>query len=239
MKDLRKWGVAAIAIIAGATTTTGQDKLEANIGADFVSDYVWRGIDCGEASFQPTLGISYKGLSLSAWGSTEFSNFGNSKELDLTLAYSVGGFNIGITDYWFSAGQDEDGRYFIYKAHKTNHIFEANIGYDFGPCYIQWYTNFAGNDYKEDGDHAYSSYVEIGAPFKLGGLDWDFAIGAVPYESSSVYGYCDGFSVTNIALKATYDIQVTPSFDIPVFGQIATNPHEEKAYFIVGFSLVP
>ena len=239
MKNLKTVSLVAAMAVSGALTATAQDKLEASIGADFVSDYVWRGIDCGEASFQPSLGLSYKGLSLSAWGSTEISNWGNSKELDLTLAYSIAGFNIGITDYWFSAGQDEEGRYFMYEAHKTNHVFEANIGYDFGPVAFQWYTNFFGNDYKEDGDHAYSSYMELSAPFRLGGLDWLAAVGAVPYESSSVYGNCDGFAVTNVTVKATYDIHVTPSFDIPVFAQITGNPHDEKAYFVVGFSLVP
>lgn len=240
--------LGAAAMVAPLTTVNAQDKAEVSLGVDMVSDYIWRGIDCGEGSFQPYLGVSYKGLSLTAWGSTEFSNFGSSKELDFTLAYSIKGFNIGITDYWFSAGQDgyydeegewiDNSRYFIYKAHKTNHVFEVNVGYDFfGHVSLQWYTNFAGNDYKEDGDHAYSSYVELSAPFTFAKLDWNAAVGAVPYESSGTYGYCDGFSVTNVSLKAAYNIKVTEKFDIPVFGQVACNPHEDKMYFIVGVSL--
>ena len=247
MKNLKALGLAATMLVAGATTSVAQDKVEATVSADVVSDYVWRGIDCGEASVQPTLGISYAGFSLTAWGSTEISDWGNSKELDLTLAYSIGGFNVGITDYWFSAGQDgyydedenwvDNGRYFVYGSHKTNHVFEANVGYDFGPVAFQWYTNFFGNDYQEDGDHAYSSYMELSAPFRLGGLDWNAAIGAVPYESGSCYGYCDGFAVTNVSVKASYDIKITPSFNIPLFGQVVANPHEQKAYFVCGFTL--
>lgn len=222
---------------------TAQDKVEATVAADVVNDYVWRGIHCGEASIQPTLGLSYKGLSLTGWGSTEISNFGSAKEFDITLAYSTGGFNIGITDYWFNTGQDEAGRYFLYGAHETNHMFEANIGYDFGPLAIQWYTYFAGNDYKynDNGEekHAYSSYVELSAPFKLGGLDWNAAIGAVPFKSGAVYGYCDGFAVTNVSLKATKEIKITPSFSLPVFAQAIGNPHEQKAYLVVGVTLIP
>ena len=86
---------------------------------------------------------------------------------------SVGGFNIGITDYWFNAGQDPEARYFKYDAHGTNHVFEATIGYDFGLASLQWYTNIAGNDgLNKDGKRAYSSYVEANVPFKLATVDW-------------------------------------------------------------------
>ena len=81
-----------------------QDKVETTINADFVNEYIWRGLKCGDVSVQPTLGVDYKGLSLTAWGSHGLSNKDDVKELDLTLAYSIGGFNIGITDYWFSEG---------------------------------------------------------------------------------------------------------------------------------------
>lgn len=243
MKGMKRLALAAMTLVAGAATAVAQDKVEATIGADVVSQYLWRGTLCGEASVQPTLGVSYKGLSLTGWGSTEISNFGGSKEFDLTLGYAAGGFNIGVTDYWFSGGQDEAGRYFLYDAHKTNHVFEANIGYDFGPVALQWFTNFAGNDYKlnDKGElkHAYSSYVEISAPFKLGGLDWNAAVGAVPFEDGGVYGGCDGFAVTNISLKATKDVKITDSFSVPVFAQVMANPHDQKTYMAVGFSLIP
>lgn len=242
MKKVKGLFVAALLVFAGATAATAQDKIEGSVSADIVSQYIWRGQDLGGVSVQPGLGISYKGLSLSAWGNVGLES-SDTKELDFTLAYSVGGFNVGITDYWFNAGQDPDNRYFLYDAHKTNHIFEANVGYDFGPVAFQWYTNFAGNDYKinDNGEqkHAYSSYFEFSAPFKLGGLDWSAALGFVPYKSSSVYGDVENFSVTNVSLKATKDIVITPSFTLPVFAQVMANPQSQKAYFAFGFTLRP
>ena len=47
---------------------TAQDEVETTVAADVVNQYIWRGQECGEASLQPTLGIAYKGLSLTAWG---------------------------------------------------------------------------------------------------------------------------------------------------------------------------
>ena len=222
-------------LFATGMSATAQDEVETTVSADVVSTYVWRGMECGSAAIQPTLGIGYKGLSLSAWGSYGLVDTNDAKEFDLTLAYSTGGFNIGITDYWFNTPEE---RYFLYDANKTSHIFEANIGYDFGPAAIQWFTNFAGNDgYNKDGKRAYSSYVELSAPFKLASVDWSAAVGAVPY-ATDFYGV-DGFAVTNVSLKATKDIKVTDSFSIPVFAQVAANPRTEKAYLVFGFTLQP
>ena len=225
-------------MIATGYSATAQDKVETTVAADFVSSYIWRGLDCGSVAVQPTLGIGYKGLSLSAWGSYGLTDPDDVKEFDLTLAYTTGGFNIGVTDYWFSVGLDPDARYFKYDAHGTNHIFEANIGYAFGVASLQWFTNFAGNDgLNKDGKRAYSSYVEANVPFKLATVDWTATAGAVPY-ATDFYG-TTGFAVTNLALKATKDIKVTDSFSIPIFGQVIANPRTEKAYLVLGFTLQP
>ena len=217
-----------------------ESKIETTISGDIVSSYIWRGQDLGNVSLQPTLGIGYKGLSLTAWGSVGLTNSDDTKEFDLTLAYTTGGFNIGITDYWFNAGLDPDNRYFMYNAHSTNHVFEANIGYDFGFASLQWYTNFAGNDgTNKSGKRAYSSYFEVNVPFKLATVDWTATAGAVPYATTFYNGWTSGFSVTNLALKATKDIKITDSFSIPIFGQVVANPRSQKAYLVLGFTLQP
>ena len=224
--------------IGMSITTLAQNKVETTIAADFVSSYIWRGQDLGSAAVQPTLGVGFKGLSLTAWGSYGLANASDAKELDLTLAYTIGGLNIGVTDYWFDrGGLDPDGRYFKYDAHGTNHVFEANIGYDFGFASLQWFTNFAGNDYKADGKRAFSSYVEVAVPFKLVTVNWTAAVGAVPFESAQYR--TNGFAVTNVSLKATKEIKVTDTFSIPVFGQLVGNPCSQKAYLVFGFTLQP
>ena len=226
----------AMMLVASATAFA-QDEVETTVSADVVSQYIWRGQDLGSVSLQPTLGVSYKGLSLTGWGSVGLTEPADTKEFDLTLAYTIGGLNIGVTDYWFDNIGPET-RYFKYDAHGTNHVFEANIGYDFGFASIQLYTNFAGNDgTKKDGKRAYSSYGEIAVPFKLAAVDWSATIGAVPHYTTS-YG-TTGFSVTNVSLKATRDIKVTDSFSIPVFGQVVANPCAQKAYLVFGLTLQP
>ena len=233
---MKKIVLFALGLIAGATTHA--QEIETTVSGDIVSQYIWRGQDLGSAAVQPTLGIGYMGLSLTAWGSYGLVNPADTKEFDLTLGYAISGFNIGITDYWFNVGLDPDNRYFKYDAHGTNHIFEANIGYDFGLASLQWYTNFSGNDgTNKDGKRAYSSYVEANVPFKLATVDWTATLGAVPF-ATTLYG-TTGFAVTNLALKATKEIKVTDSFSIPIFGQVVANPCSQKAYLVLGFTLQP
>jgi len=234
---MKKIVMMAIMMAAGYSATA-QEKVETTIAADVVSKYIWRGLDCGSTAIQPKLAVGYKGLSLTAWGSYGLTNADDTKEFDLTLSYTTGGFNIGITDYWFNAGLDPDARYFKYDAHGTNHVFEANIGYDFGVASVQWYTNFTGNDgVNKDGKRAYSSYFEASVPFKLATVEWVATAGAVPY-ATTLYGTSD-FAVTNLSLKATKEIKVTDTFSIPVFGQIVGNPCTQKAYLVFGFTLQP
>ena len=225
-------------MIASGYSATAQDKTETTVAADFVSSYIWRGQDLGSAAVQPTLGIGYKGLSLTAWGSYGLTNSDDVKEMDITASYSIGRLSIGVTDYWFSAGLDPDARYFKYDAHGTNHVFEAFAGYDFGVLSATWYTNFTGNDgINKDGKRAYSSYVEASVPFQLASVAWTATAGAVPWTTTS-YG-TTGFSITNLSLRAEKEIKITDSFSIPVFGQLTGNPCAQKAYLAFGFTLRP
>lgn len=227
-----KLKVTALALLATALpfTAMAQDKVEASVGVDLVSGYIWRGQDLGGVSLQPSASISYKGFSLEAWGSVGFESK-DEKELDLTLGYENGGFSLSVTDYWFNSGPG----YFHYGARNTAHTFEAQIGYDFGPVAVNWYTNFAGTDgVNKDGDRAYSSYLSLAAPFNLGGLEWTAEIGATPWATD--YYDANGFAVCDVSLGVSKDIKITDSFSLPLFAKATWNPRSEGAYFVVGLS---
>ena len=211
------------------TAAVAQDKVGATIGCDFVSQYIWRGQKLGNVSLQPTLGIDYKGLSLTSWGSVGFDS-DDAKELDFTLAYEWKGFNVGLTDYWFS-----EGNYFHYGAHETTHVWEANLGYDFGFLSVQWFTNFGGNDgTTSSGKRAYSSYFELSAPFRLAKLDWMGTVGIVPWRTTS-YGTND-FACTNVSLRATKNFLIKQKYHLPVYAGLTSNPCSGKFYFIFGIA---
>ena len=118
-----KLGVITVALLLSGlvpSTMMAQDKVEASVGADLVSGYIWRGQNLGGVSVQPSLGISYKGLSLGAWGSVGIESK-DAKEFDLTLGYSIGGFNVSITDYWFDNGRIYRSTLRIYRGSERAH----------------------------------------------------------------------------------------------------------------------
>lgn len=234
-KNFRKVALLLGMAIAVPAMSIAQDKPEAGIGADLVSGYIWRGQDLGNVSIQPSASVSYKGFSLSAWGSVGIDKE-DTKELDFTLGYTTGGFSVSVTDYWFT-GPEEPAKYFHYGAHSTAHVFEAQIGYDFGPLALNWYTNFAGADgVNKDGDRAYASYVSAAVPFKLGGLEWSAEIGATPWANSFYNSWTSGFAVCDISLGASKEIKITDSFSVPAFAKVTMNPRTEGAYFVFGLS---
>jgi hypothetical protein len=229
--SLKKTVMFAVAFFATCTLAKAQG-VEVSAGGDIVSSYIWRGQYLGGVSVQPGASVSISGFSLTAWGSVGFDNF-DTKEFDFTLGYSTGRFSAAITDYWFTIIGD-NVNYFDYGARSTAHIFEATLGYDFGPAAVVWNTNFSGSDYKaDDGDRAYSTYIEASAPFKLGGLDLKAELGLTPWEGL----YSNKLNVVNIGLTIGKEIRVTESFTIPAFTKITFNPYGEKCYFVFGVSL--
>lgn len=235
MEEKKKMKAALLAMVATLLPlgAMAQDRVEASGGADLVSGYVWRGQDLGNVSIQPGLSVGYKGWSLAVWGSVGIDKE-DTKELDLTLGYSTGGFSLSVTDYWFNTGPG----YFRYGAGHTAHVFEAQVGYDFGPVAVNWYTNFAGADgVNEDGDRAYSSYLNVSAPFRLGGLDWTAEVGATPWATSFYNGGASGFEVTDVAIGVSKELPITSRFSLPVFAKGVWNPATGGAYFVFGVSL--
>ena len=233
-KNLKKAALLLGMAMSVPVAVSAQDKVEVSVGADLTSQYIWRGQDLGGVSIQPSLTVGYKGLSLNLWASSGFDKE-DDKEIDLTLAYETGGFTFAIVDYWVRPS-GESPKYFHYGAHSTSHVFEAQIGYDFGPLALTWSTNFAGCDgVNKDGDRAYSSYISLTAPFNLGGLEWEAEMGATPW-ATDYYSDTNGFAVCDISLTANKELKITDSYSLPVFAKATWNPATEGAYFSFGLS---
>ena len=213
-KNLKKWALLFLMAITLPATTMAQDKVELSANFDVVSTYLWRGQKLGNANLQTSVAVAYKGFSLSAWSPIAFDGKDND-EIDLTLAYEIGNFSVSVTDYWMSEIGNE-------------HTIEAQLGYDFGFMGVNWYTNVYGDD-KE-----YASYISLTAPFSLIGLDWEAEVGATPW-GTDYYG-TDKFSVLDLSLGASKEINIGKSFSTTLFAKATYNPTIEKFYGAVGFS---
>ena len=114
-------------------------------------------------------------------------------------------------------------------------MWEGHVGYDFGPVALNWYTNFAGNDgVTSKGKRAYSSYVEVSAPFSFKSVDFTAEVGASPYATS--FYNANGFAVINIGLTASHEFTLSPVCSIKPYAKLAFNPRNDKAYMLAGVS---
>ena len=100
-------------------------------------------------------------------------------------------------------------------------------------CHVGLEGGKEGNDFNEKGKSNYSTYLELAAPFKLGGMDWTATVGMVPMKSAEFYE-TSGFTVTNLALQAEKELKVSETFSLPMFGALTVNPYTENVYFTVG-----
>lgn len=233
MKGIARKSLLVIVSSLLVGMASAQEQVKVTFGADVISTYIWRGMKLGDASLQPALGVEWKGLSLSAGGSIGLSNAQDAEELDLTLKYTTGGLSFGIVDYWSDIPEE---RYFNYKSHETNHIFEGFIAYDFGLLSASWQTYFAGNEgVNKQGKRAYSSYAELQAPFRLAACEWQATLGVVPYATTA-YG-TTGFAVTNVSLRVLKSLKITDHFSLPIFAQMVANPCLGNAHLIFGLTI--
>jgi hypothetical protein len=219
-----------------------EGKCDFSVGADLVSSYVWRGMYLSGTSIQPEMGLSVGNFKIGAWGSVDVGGW-DYKEVDLFATYSVGNFTAGLFNYW----ADSEFMYDYFDLSKTSrHQLELNLSYTFGntPLTLGWNTIIAGDDKfenkKGEGKRAFSTYIEASYAFSVKDVNLDFAVGASPWNSRTLYtswwdgGRTDGFAVVNMSLMASKDIKINDKYSLGIFGQLVVNPAKEDAFFVFG-----
>lgn len=206
------------------------------VNADIVSSFMWRGLKCGDVCLQPSMGVNVGKFSFMAWGSTNLNTFG--QDVDLFITYANKGLTLQFANYFVVPDSDTKFDYFDFKARTTNHMFDANISYQFSkkvPLTLMWSTFFAGNDYyNADGGRSYSSYAEISYPFTAKGINFNAQFGITPWEGM----YADDFNVVNIALSMAKEIKITDKFSLPVFCKFIANPADKQTHVVFGLTFV-
>ncbi|MDR3272600.1 MAG: hypothetical protein LBT29_03850 [Flavobacteriaceae bacterium] len=218
---------------------SAESKVKVDFSGDFVSSYVWRGFKQTGASIQPALSLTTGGLTVGAWGSTDFEGGSSGhKEVDFYASYAIDRFSVTVTDYWW----DGEGafRYFSNPDEGySGHMLEASAAYTFSekfPLSVAWNTFLLGEGNKKvDGGNSFSTFVELSYPFSFQNFDFSLAAGFTPWESA-VYG-TNGFRFTQINLGVSKKIPITDSFSLPVYGNIIANPATEDIHFVFGIKI--
>jgi hypothetical protein len=227
MKKMYNYIVISLLLISFGSVTA---QVSVSGGADFVSRYLWRGLDFGNTfSIQPSLSFSAGGFEAGFWGSYPFNNTSNgNEELDLYLGYSISDFSIMVTDYYFP---NSGLRYGLYEEPGA-HTIEVGLAYAGSESFPLSLAVFM-NVYNDDDN---SVYFEVGYSTEVEEVGVDFFVGGTPGGDNQFYGP-ENFNLINIGITATKEISITESFSLPIFSSYVLNPNLEVGYVIFGLSL--
>jgi hypothetical protein len=231
-------------------------------GADFMSRYVWRGIDFGNSpAIQPNIAFSWKGFSIGAWGSYGLSSYsiqiddstvvdmGNYAETDFYVSYTYKWFTLMVFDFFLPNGlnPNDANRFFNLDNVNTGHTIEGSLtftGPENFPLQLLVGTLLYGNDKDQDssgvygmGDNNnYSTYCEANYNFSLEKLKMDIKpfIGA-SLKKSSWYGLDPG--IINLGFTAKKEIPISSQFSLPVQFSLITNPQAQRLFFVFGITI--
>ncbi len=205
---------------------------EFKIGADFVSRYVWRGIDFGNsAAAQPTLSFSWNNFTIGEWASYSFSaeSFAadeNDRWLSSSISTPFGTFAPTLNDYYYpNAG----GKFFNFDGDGEGaHVLEGVLSYSGVEGFPIGIT--AAYNFHNDVDN--SAYFELSYPVAVKETNVSVFMGFAT-GSSAWYGIAsDNPQMINCGIAASKTIEITDKFSVPVGVGLTINPYAEKAYLV-------
>lgn len=238
MKNMYRYALIVVfMIITFSTQAQDSTKVEVSAGADFVSRYVWRGMDFGNApAIQPTVEAKYKKLTIGAWGSQSISSNTGGLETDIYLVYNFDfGLSLGISDYYFPVEKlmilkdlpdtsqliiepRRAGNYFDFE---NSHFPEANVNYEIGR--FRFSANYMFYNAADD------LYGEIGYKHK----NFEVFAGA----GNEMYTTDGNFNFCNVGITAGKNIKISQHYKMPLSGSFIINPGLEQVHMVLCISL--
>lgn len=200
---IKKTSLALAALVAGVSAQAQDAEgsaLSVTVDVTYVSDYVFRATQLGNASIQPSVEAAYGDFYAGAWHTSELSNTtANATETDLYAGYGFAVSDIisldaGVTRYTYEGGSGIDSTevfvgatadvllspslYAYYDFDLENTTLEASIGYSFPIEAINASLDLSGKvGYVDLGDKDTRSASESDYTYFVAGV-------AIPYALS-------------------------------------------------------
>jgi uncharacterized protein (TIGR02001 family) len=187
----------ALAVIAAGVSAQAEDAsaLSVTVDVSYVSDYVFRATNLGNAAIQPSVEAAYGDFYAGVWASNAVSNTDDLSEVDLYAGYGLAiddtfSVDAGLTRYTYEGGSAIDtteafvgatadvllspSLYVYYDFDLDNTTVEASVGYSFPIDAINTSLDLSGKlGYVTLGDAIggnddYTYYsVGVSVPYKL------------------------------------------------------------------------
>ena len=226
MKSIKKVLLLLITTFSINTINAQEEpKTKFDVGVDFASRYVWRGLEFSDSpAVQPYAEMTSGNFTLGAWASYETGGQVVGQELDLYASYAFGPVSLGFIDYAFPVDGASDGYFKM-----QNHVGEATLSFD-GVEKFPLTVLLGVNVYNDDNN---SIYTELGYPFKIGETEMKPFIGA----GNEMYTTDGDYKVSHFGLSASKAIKITDAFSLGVSASAIFNPDTDDAYLVFVISL--
>jgi len=202
------------------------------VGAEVVSNYIWRGIQVAGLGVQPELFVGYGGAYIDLWGSVNAYDWTFTEphpitksplfpEVDLSVGFARWGLDVKFIAMYYFTGWE-------------NYTQEWRLKYrisDKIPLHVLWCTRTFGRDsyYESDSQpqkRAYSSYLEVGYEWYLPyNMHLELNLGMTPWKSFYTC-YQDNFAVVDIDTKLTRYWKIKEHLCLSAYAHLMVNPYD-------------
>lgn len=207
------------------------------LGLDVQTKYVWRGMEMMTEDAAPVLfpSVNYSWNGLYVYFMGGYAINGKYAEVDAGISYTFKDFTLGVYDYYYPTVDSESDEY-ISGGRNTGHWLEACLTYAPSkvPLWVSLSNFFYGadkyDDEKGEDRQAYSTYLEVGTYYDfLRNNRISFCVGA-SLNKSCYNDYEHDFSVCNLDLKYTYNVNFKSGWTLPLSVEYIYNPVFDKSY---------
>lgn len=208
-----------------------------HLGLDIQTKYIWRGMemmttDAAPVMF-PSINYQWGGLFVYAMGGYSFN--GKYAEVDIGASYTWNGLTVGFNDYYYPTVDGAEDSYFKGGKH-TGHWLEACVTYapEKVPVWLTVSNFFYGADKYQDANNeekqAYSTYFELGTYYDFSKSNRISACVGMTPTRSCYNGYDKKFSVCNVDVKYTYNVNFKNGWTLPLSVEYIYNPVYDKSH---------
>lgn len=210
---------------------SGSAYAQVSVNLDIMSRYVWRGFEFGNSpSLQPELAYTSGGFEIGVWGAFATSGDFDGTEVDLFASYTF-----ETSAGAFSVMVTD----YTFPVHHTG-LTDGQTWFDSEAHYVEVGLGYQGMESFPvsfyagmfvHNDDDNSVYLELGYDVGQFGL----FLGMTPMESAAYE--TTGPGIINMGLGTGKTIQVTDTFSIDLTSVLSVNPYAENLFFVVGISL--
>ena len=224
-----------LVMIAAPVVLNAQEgeKGELYATADFTSKYVWRGTGYGDApSVMPTIGFCKGNFDIYVWGAYALDD--TYREMNIGVIYTLGNVTLELVDYFYPwPGAD----FFNFKNSTTTHSVEAIVTYEMEklPFHITLGTLVYGDDKKENGNNAFSTYAEVGYTHEINSKNSVAAVAGFSVNKGYYTDYTKDFGLVNLSAAYTRTFNLW-DYELPATAAYAYNPYLKDSWFYVTLS---